>query len=112
LTGGYLELGETVEDGARRETREETGLDVRIDRCLGVYSRPEAGVVVILYLAHVVGGAPRVCPEVLEIGHFAPHEIPWPDLAFQTTAWGLQDWIRSQPAAGAIRPDGARRAES
>lgn len=40
LPGGAMELGETLEETAVRETREETGLDVRPDELLGVYTRP------------------------------------------------------------------------
>lgn len=94
--GGFLELGETVEAGALRETHEETGFDVALERCLGVFSRPEAGVVVILYQARIVGGDERACPEVLELGRFAPDAIPWADLAFQTTRWGLEAWLRAR----------------
>lgn len=94
--GGYLELGETVERGALRETREETGLDVALDRCLGVFSRTEAGVVVILYEARVLRGEPRPCAEVLDLRFFGPDEIPWAELAFQTTTWGLEAWLRSR----------------
>ncbi len=90
--GGFMELGESVEEGARRETMEETQLEVEIDSLLNIYSRPHAGVVTIIYLARIVGG--RLAPghEALEVALFAPHQIPWSELAFPTVTQALKDW--------------------
>src|SRR4051794_11791210 len=61
--GGFLELGETVEEGAIRETLEETGFEIEIGRSVGIYSRIQAGVVVLVFEARVVGGAARISEE-------------------------------------------------
>lgn len=91
--GGFLELGETVEEGAIRETKEETNLDIRITSLLNIYSRPEVGVVAIVYVAEVVGGEPRVCGEIAEIAQFGASALPWPELSFPTTEWALREWL-------------------
>lgn len=91
---GFMELGETAEEAAVREAKEETNLDVTILSLLGVYTRVEAGTVAVVYLAQVVGGEPQLNKEALEITAFHPLEIPWPDLAFESTRWALTDWVR------------------
>src|SRR5438128_150057 len=52
---GFVEYGESAEDGAIRETLEETGFDVALGNLLGVYSRPNIGIVVLVYRAVVTG---------------------------------------------------------
>jgi 8-oxo-dGTP diphosphatase len=83
LPGGRMEVGEAIEETAVRETREETGLEVVVERAVGVYSRPDAyytrlGVqpLVLTFLCRVVGGAPRVSAETTAFGYFAPAALP------------------------------------
>ena len=97
--GGFMEIDETVHEGAIRETFEETGLIVEPGEVVGLYTRPEAAIVVIAFVARIVGGAPTVTPEALEVRPFSPDAIPWPEIAFRTTEWALRDWVRR------IRPD-------
>jgi ADP-ribose pyrophosphatase YjhB (NUDIX family) len=95
--GGFLELGEAAEEGARRETEEETLLLVEVGELIGAYSRPQGGVVTLIYEAIVVGGEPLPGIESLEVRAFAPDEIPWDELAFTTTESALRDWLRTLP---------------
>ncbi|MGZ8513395.1 MAG: NUDIX hydrolase [Candidatus Limnocylindria bacterium] len=98
--GGFLELGEAAQEGARRETEEETQLRVEIGELVGVYSRPHAGVVTIVYQAIVVGGALAPGAETIEVRAFGPDDIPWNDLAFSTVESALRDWVASLPGGG------------
>jgi ADP-ribose pyrophosphatase YjhB (NUDIX family) len=98
--GGFLELGEAAQEGARRETEEETQLRIEVGRLIGVYSRPHAGVVTVIYEAQVVGGTAEPGAETAEVRGFAPDEIPWTELAFSTTESALRDWVRSLPGHG------------
>ena len=97
---GFLELGESTQEGARRETEEETRLLVEIGRLIGVYSRPHAGVITIVYEASVVGGEPKPAAETSEVRDFGPDEIPWEELAFSTVESVLRDWIASLAGRG------------
>lgn len=104
--GGFLEIDETAHQGAIRETLEETGLHVEPTSVVGIYTRPQAAVVVVAWEARVVGGEARATSESLEVRTFAPDAIPWPLLAFQTTTWALHDWLRTRHPEVAVALDG------
>ena len=84
LVGGFVEYGEKVEEAAKRECREETGLEVELERLVGVYSDPNRDprghVVSICFLARVVGGKLKAGSDAREAKFFK--KIPWNELAF------------------------------
>ena len=98
--GGFVDWGETVAGAALRETLEETGLRVDLDGLVGVYSYPDAPVVIVVYRARVAGGALQLNHEIQEFAWLSPGEIPWDDLAFPSTRHALRDFLsRRAPSA-------------
>jgi ADP-ribose pyrophosphatase YjhB (NUDIX family) len=92
--GGYVDLGETPLHAALRETLEEVGMRVTIDRLLGIYcdaANPIAAVAV--YLARPGAEPPGLSDEATEVRYFAQDEISLGELAFRTTHDALADWI-------------------
>ncbi|OYT59518.1 ADP-ribose pyrophosphatase [Thermoplasmatales archaeon ex4484_30] len=84
LPGGFVDYGERVEDAVIREIKEETGLDTKIARLLGVYSDPERDprghTVSIAYLLSPKEGVPEGGDDALEARFFDINELP--SLAF------------------------------
>jgi 8-oxo-dGTP diphosphatase len=93
--GGLVDRGERAEDAAIRETREEACLDIRLTGLLNVYSYTEYPVIIIVYTAEVVGGRLAAGDETLEAGCYTASSIPWPELAFPSTAEALRDFLKS-----------------
>ncbi|NOZ77227.1 MAG: NUDIX hydrolase [Euryarchaeota archaeon] len=100
LPGGYVECGENVLESARREAREETGLEVEIEGLVGVYSDPgrdpRGHTVSITYRARVDGDAvPRGGDDAAEAGFFHPEEIEGMELAFDHNAV-IRDYLEAR----------------
>jgi ADP-ribose pyrophosphatase YjhB (NUDIX family) len=101
---GYVDRGEKVEDAARREVKEETNLEVRLDGLLGVYSATGRPHILIAYRASVSTAALRALArqpeEVSELAFFSPDALP--PLAFPGDYEIFADWRRAvaqRPAA-------------
>src|SRR5919205_627578 len=92
--GGYVELGESAEEAAVREAKEEMGIDVRIDRLLGLHSGAPSAVAVALFEGTILAGEPRPLHEVDAVGFFRPDQAP--DVAFKSTWWALEQWMLIQ----------------
>lgn len=92
LPAGYMELGETVEEGAAREVWEEARARVRLEGVLALYSIARIGQVQVLYRAQLAEPGWAAGPESLEVRLFLWDEIPWDDIAFPSVSWALRHW--------------------
>ena len=92
LPAGFMEVGETAEQAAMREAREEANAAIVIDRLLAVYTIPRIAQVQIMYLAHLVDANISAGPESLEVMMASWDEIPWDDLAFPSVRWALDQF--------------------
>lgn len=89
IPAGYLELNETVENGARREAREEALAEIAIDGLLAVYTIPRISQVQLIYAAHLAQPGFGAGDESLEVRFFDWDEIPRDEIAFPSVHWAL-----------------------
>ncbi len=111
LPAGYLELGETPEEGAMREALEEAEAKIRLTGLLGVYSVRHLSQVQLLYRASFEKPHFAAGEETLEARLFDWEEIPWEELAFPSVKWVLEkfksigDTAVFSPFFGVSHPD-------
>ena len=100
---GFMEIDETTEQAALRETKEETGLDVALEGHLGTYSYPDSfhggSIVVGVYRAKFLGGTLQAADDCSDAKMITPGEIPWDKLAFKSSISAIQDWLRHKGLA-------------
>ncbi len=87
---GYVDLGESVESAALREVKEETGMEIKINFLVGVYSSSTRPLVLLAYGAEVSGGNLKLNHEVLDIGYFSPEGLS--NMPFPHDDAILRDW--------------------
>ena len=85
LPGGRMESGESVAEACEREVLEETGLNVRVKRLVGVYSHPDqlvvypdgkkAHIVALHFEAEIIGGELGLSNETTDFGYFTLQEL-------------------------------------
>lgn len=110
LPAGFMEHGESVEEGAKREAREEANVEIVLRNLLAVYSIPRLSQVQIMFCAEMLTPAFSAGPESLEVALFAWDEIPWTELAFPSVHWALTQFhsIKGQDIFAPFgNPDGA-----
>ena len=87
---GFVDAGEVVEDAAIREVFEETGVEVRLDGLIGVYSEPGNVVIFVAYAGTHVAGKAAAGDEAFEVGWFRWDALP--ELAFPHDAQIVAEW--------------------
>ncbi len=101
---GFMELDETVAQGAAREAKEEAGVDVDIQDIIGIYEVPQVGHIMIMHRAPMQSPFFEAGSESLEVALFDWADIPWDDLAFPSVEWTLRRFmeVKDQQTVPAI----------
>lgn len=94
LPAGFMEQGETLTQGAARETMEEAGIDVTVGQMLTSISVPHISQVHIFFLAQMHSAEHAVSTsESTDVGLFSAEEIPWDEIAFPTVSKTLKHYL-------------------
>jgi len=90
VPAGFLEEGETTEEGAAREALEEAHAHLEMGTLLGIYNIPHISQVHLFYRARLLAPEVSAGDETVEARLFVWPEIPWAELAFPSVHWALR----------------------
>jgi ADP-ribose pyrophosphatase YjhB (NUDIX family) len=95
LPAGFVEIDELPHEAAAREALEETGLRVEIGDLLRIrrMANPDKPGLLLTYGGQVIDGDLQANDDVSEARWFGAGEIPWDELAFETTHESLCEWL-------------------
>lgn len=71
MPGGQVEEGGSLKEAAIRETKEESGIDIEINKFCGVFQNVDRSICTTLFLGKAIGGEPATSSESLEVGFFS-----------------------------------------
>ncbi len=106
IPAGYLENGETVEEGTRREAWEEARARIELEGLIAVYSIRRIDQVQLLFRARLTRPEVAAGPESLEVRLVEWGAIPWAELAFPTVGWVLCRAAELRGQSGPFAPVG------
>jgi ADP-ribose pyrophosphatase YjhB (NUDIX family) len=98
VPAGFMELNETLEDGAARECLEEALAQVDIGSPLALINIPDSGQVHVFFRARMSSPACGAGEESLEAKLVDPADIPWDDLAFPSIRYALRQYMADRTA--------------
>lgn len=98
IPAGFMEIGETMAQGAARETMEEAVAQVEILDLFAVVDVIHARQVHMMYRATLLDGKYGVGAESLEVGLFSEEQIPWDEIAFESVRFALEKFIEDRAA--------------
>ena len=105
LPAGFMENGETMADGAKRETVEAAeGMAIGL-KLYALFDLPNLGQIHAMYLANLQDGKFGVGSESLECGLFSPDEIDMENLAFETVKQTIEHYLADKAALEKLGKD-------
>ncbi|MGI9487822.1 MAG: NUDIX hydrolase [Geminicoccaceae bacterium] len=105
IPAGFMEMRESTEQGAIRETMEEANAHIEITDLLAIYNITRLSQVQIFYRAKMLSPDFAAGVETLELDLFDWSDIPWDDLAFPTVHWILEKAIAVKGQSAPVVPE-------